>query len=374
MKIGRKLSECVVRRPTRVRVWRKFLAAVVLPGSIVLLGTAGVAAAVSASGTTLRYGVIENVCREAASPADAACFAMRRVDVGKGTSGAVAFKLSGAGYATGPAGGYTPSDLASAYEFSPSATGAGQTVAIVDAYNDPNINSDLQTFDANYGLPSCSTSNGCLSVVGQTAGAGLPANDTIGWSVEESLDVETVHSVCEQCDIILVEANSNSISDLAAADEEAYGLGATEVTNSWGGTESSSDTTYEGDFNHPGIVVTASTGDDGYYDWDLSDAADAPNFPASFGDVVAVGGTDLSLNANGTRSSESVWDTDGFGAKRPARLAIAQATGKGRAGAAAAQCSRRRHGRHLSATGQVRRVAPTALLPTSQQTQTLHGF
>jgi hypothetical protein len=194
MTIPRGLSHYVARRPIRARAWRKLLAAVVLPGSIVLLGTAGVATAVSATGTTLHYGVIENVCREAASPADAACFAMRRVDVGKGTPGAVSFKLGGAGYATGPAGGYTPGDLASAYEFSPTATGAGQTVAIVDAYNDPNINSDLQTFDNNYGLPACSTSNGCLSVVGQTAGVGLPANDTTGWSVEESLDVETVHS------------------------------------------------------------------------------------------------------------------------------------------------------------------------------------
>ena len=180
---------------------------------------------------------------------------MRRVDVSKGTAGAVAFKTGGTAYATGPAGGYTPGDLASAYEFSPTATGLGQTVAIVDAYNDPNIATDLQTFDANYGLSTCSTSNGCLSVVNQAGGSDLPGNDTSGWSVEESLDVETVHSVCEECKIILVEANSNSISDLAAADEEAYNLGATEVSNSWGGTEGSGDTSYEADFDHPGVVV-----------------------------------------------------------------------------------------------------------------------
>ena len=194
MKTGRGLSGDVAPRPRRARVWRKFLAAVVLPGSIVLAGTAGVAAAVSASGTTVHYGLIENVCREAASPANGACFAMRRVDVNKGTPGAVAFRLGGDAYSIGPAGGYTPGDLASAYDFSPTATGAGQTVAIVDAYNDPNINADLQTFDSNYGLSACSTSNGCLSVVGETAGASLPANDTTGWSIEESLDVETVHS------------------------------------------------------------------------------------------------------------------------------------------------------------------------------------
>jgi subtilase family serine protease len=257
---------------------------------------------------------------------------MRRVDVSKGTAGAVAFKAGGTAYATGPAGGYTPADLASAYDFSPTATGAGETVAIVDAYNDPNIATDLQTFDANYGLSTCSTSNACLTVVNQTGGSTLPGNDTSGWSVEESLDVETVHSVCEQCKIILVEANSSSISDLAAADEEAYNLGATEVTNSWGGTESSGDTTYEGDFNHPGIVVTASTGDDGYYDWDQSEAADAPNFPASYGDVVAVGGTDLLLNANGSRSSETVWDTDGFGGGKTGTFSPSEGNGKGASG------------------------------------------
>jgi hypothetical protein len=102
MKIGRGLSDNIARWPMRARVWRRFLAAVVVPGSIVLAGTAGVATAVSASGTTVHYGIITDVCREAASPADAACFAMRRVDVNKGTPGAVAFKLGGDAYATGP--------------------------------------------------------------------------------------------------------------------------------------------------------------------------------------------------------------------------------------------------------------------------------
>jgi YVTN family beta-propeller protein len=306
--------------------------AVVLPGSLVLVATSGAATTVAPPSATVHYGEIENVCRQPTGPSQASCFAMRRVDVSKGTPGAMAFKVGGGSYATGPAGGYTPGDLASAYEFSPTATGEGQTVAIVDAYNDPNIGPDLQEFDTNYGLAACTTTNGCLTVVNQTGGSALPADDTTGWSVEESLDVETVHSVCEECNIILVEANSADISDLATADEEAYELGATEVTNSWGGTESSSDTSYEGDFNHPGIVVTASTGDDGYYDWDQFGAADAPNFPASFGDVVAVGGTDLSLNASGSRSSETVWDTDGLGGAKNGGISGNEGNGEGASG------------------------------------------
>ena len=241
---------------------------------------------------------------------------MRRVDVSKGTPGAVAFKVGGS-YSVGPAGGYTPGDLASAYEFSPTATGQGETVAIVDAYNDPNINSDLQAFDVNYGLATCSTTDGCLTVVNETGGQALPPNDTTGWSVEESLDVQTVHSVCEQCKIILVEASSAQTSDLAAADEEAYELGATEVTNSWGGVEGAADAVYESDFTTMGVVVTAPTGDNGYYDWDQFGGASAPNFPSSFGDVVAVGGTSLALASNGSCSSETVWDEDSLGELNP---------------------------------------------------------
>ena len=99
-------------------------------------------------------------------------------------------------------------------------------MAIVDAYNDPQINADLQTFDSHYGLATCSTTNGCLRVVNQSGGATPPSNDTMGWSVEESLDVETVHSVCQGCKILLVEANSAGNSDLATAENKAVALGA----------------------------------------------------------------------------------------------------------------------------------------------------
>ena len=172
----------------------------------------------------------------------------------------------------GPAGGLTPQDLGTAYNLN-TAGGSGQTVGIVDAYNDPNINADLQTFDSHYGLPTCSEGNGCLRVVNQNGNATpLPGNDTAGWSVEETLDVETVHSVCHSCRIILVEGNSNGNSDLGTAENSAVRLGAGEVSNSFGEDEDGSNATYQADFNHPKTVITASAGDDGYYSFDDLDA------------------------------------------------------------------------------------------------------
>ena len=230
----------------------------------------------------------------------------------------------------GPNLGLTPSDITTAYHLSTSPTaGAAQTVAIVDAFNDPNIQSDLQAFDAHYGL-SC---NGCLTVVGQTGSpSSLPANDTAGWSVEESLDVEAVHGACPACHILLVEANSDSNSDLAAAENEAAALHATEISNSFGEPEAS-DPTFQAAFNHPGIAITASTGDDGYYSFDwlgLNGIINAPYIPAAYNTVVAVGGTSLYLAQDATRASETVWNDNGVQAFNEVNLGIALgATGGG---------------------------------------------
>jgi len=224
---------------------------------------------------------------------------------------------AGAGSSSkGPAGGLTPADLASAYGYSPSVGGTGQTVAIVDAYDDPNIEKDLGTFDSQYGLTACTTSNGCFEKVGQTGSTtSLPAADTVGWSVEISLDVETVHSVCPSCKIVLVEADSESLADLAASVNEAVNLGATEVSNSYGAIEIQMGASEQAAYDHPGVVIAASSGDTGYLDWDdifnLLEAPGRPNAPASLPTVVAVGGTSLKLKANGTRKSESVWNDNG---------------------------------------------------------------
>jgi len=281
---------------------------------LALLALAAASVAAPSAAAEISYAIGKPVCAKPGHPGEARCLAMRRVVVEKTIPGALPF-LRAAGAegpgSVGPAGGLTPSDFATAYSL-PTTGGAGQTVAIVDAYNDPNIQADLQLFDAQYGLAACTQANGCLTVVGQTGSkTALPPNDTTGWSVEETLDVETVHSICQGCKILLVEANSASNADLGAAENEAVALKATEVTNSFGEAEGGADATMEAAFNHPGVVIAASTGDDGYYSFDQLAGTNQPNFPASSPYVVAVGGTSLYLGQTAVRQSETVWNDNG---------------------------------------------------------------
>ena len=284
----------------------------VLPATVLFAVVASVLPA--SAGAATQYAVTKRLCQAPQGPHTAMCFVQARKLVKAGTKGAHQVKLAGGATKAGtigPAGGLTPSDLATAYGLN-TAGGAGQTVAIVDAYNDPNIEADLQTFDAQYGLAPCTVANGCLQIVGQNGSPNsLPSNDTSGWSVEETLDVQAVHSVCQGCKIILVEANDNSDFNLAVAENTAASLHATEITNSFGEPESDASPGFAAAFDHPGIVVTASTGDDGYYSYDVFQAANSPDVPSSSNTVVAVGGTSLQLTPDGSRSSESVWNSNG---------------------------------------------------------------
>ena len=115
------------------------------------------------------------------------------------------------------------------------------TIGIVDAYDDPNIESDLAALRQHYGLPACTTANGCFRKVNQTGGTSYPATNS-GWALEIALDVETAHEICQTCKILLVEASSNSFANLGAAENEAVALGANVISNSWGGGESSGET------------------------------------------------------------------------------------------------------------------------------------
>jgi hypothetical protein len=229
--------------------------------------------------------------------------------------------------------GLRPQDIRSAYKL-PSSPASPQTIAIVDAYNDPNAESDLKAYDQEFGLLECTAANGCLRLVNQYGETGHPpfpktaaeleqahlgtiseaetAETATGWGVELSLDMEAAHSTCQQCKIILVLANSEANSDLEAAERTAESLGANEITNSWGGLEEGESAELEASspFNHPGTVITASAGDDGYLSWDSGEQGLA-EFPASSPHVVAVGGTRLSLTTEGEWSSESVWNGDG---------------------------------------------------------------
>jgi PKD domain len=266
------------------------------------------------------YAEALHACAPAA-PGHASCFALVRKRVASkppATAGAAEpFVVAGGAATAGPAGGLTPEDLASAYAYSPSAGGSGQTVAIVDAYRDPGIASDLGEFDAHYGLPACTSANGCLTEVGQASGTTAPP-DTTGWSVETTLDVETVHGACPGCKILLVEADSSTIEDLAIATNRAAALGATVISNSYGAPESAYGAFERAAYDHPGIPVVASTGDYGYYNWRLLEnpSYEMPNMPASSPSVVSVGGTTLELNPNGTRADETVWGGSGGGCSK----------------------------------------------------------
>ncbi|MHB1988153.1 MAG: S53 family peptidase [Acidimicrobiales bacterium] len=197
--------------------------------------------------------------------------------------------------------GYGPSNLQTAYNLPSATAGAGQTVAIVDAYNDPNAASDVATYRTYFGLPACTTSTGCLRIVNQSGGTKLPRNNG-GWAQEISLDLDMVSAICPNCKILLVEASTNSLSNLGTAVNTAASLGATEISNSYGGSESSSDTTYDTSYyDHPGIAVTASTGDNGY----------GVEYPSASPYVTAAGGT--TLNDNGGVYSQTAWSGSGSG-------------------------------------------------------------
>ncbi|WP_405496387.1 putative Ig domain-containing protein [Streptomyces sp. NBC_00096] len=199
--------------------------------------------------------------------------------------------------------GYGPTDLQGAYAL-PASAGAGATVAIIDAYDDPNAESDLATYRSQYGLPACTTANGCFKKVDQNGGTNYPTADS-GWAGEISLDVDMVSAVCPQCHILLVEANQPSMADLGTAVNRAVTMGAKYVSNSYGGGEDSTDPSSDASyFNHPGVAITVSSGDSGY----------GVEYPAASQYVTSVGGTSLSRAGGTTRGwSESVWGTSSGG-------------------------------------------------------------
>ncbi len=250
----------------------------------------------------------------------ATCFAIVRRPVSASTSATAGVHpyVAGSGAAgSGPAGGLTPAQLARAYSYDPDG-GSGQTVAIVDAYDDPLIEEDLAVFDSYYGLGECTRADGCFRKVnenGSESTANLPAMDKIGWSQEISLDVEIVRAVCRECKILLVEAERDTYGSLAKAVDEAVALGAGEVSNSYGGPEPEMGSAAQAAYDHPGVAITAAGGDYGYDNWNYfllePEPPGTPNAPASLSTVVSVGGTSLSLRENGTRESETVWNSDG---------------------------------------------------------------
>ncbi len=207
--------------------------------------------------------------------------------------------------------GLTPAALHAAYSL-PAATfpASQQTVAVVDAYNDPTAEADLAVYDREFGLPACTAANGCFRKLNQEGHASpLPATEG-GWATEISLDVQMAHAICQSCHVLLVEADDTSFGALGAAVDTAVAAGATEVSNSYGGPEASNYESFDAPYDHPGVVITASAGDCGYFN-EACGGSEAANFPASSPDVVAVGGTSLS-KSEGSWSS-TVWEGGGSG-------------------------------------------------------------
>jgi hypothetical protein len=206
--------------------------------------------------------------------------------------------------ALGNKGAYDPAFLQSAYNAPSSTKGAGQTVAVVDAFDAPTVAADLAAYRAHFGLPLCTVANGCFTKVNQTGGLTYPVANA-SWAEETALDVQMVSALCPNCHILLVEANGAYMSDLGAAVNTAVALGADVVSNSYGSNEYSYEAQSDHYFDHPGVAVVASTGDDGY----------GVSYPAASPHVVAVGGTSLhQATSNGARSAtETVWAGAGSG-------------------------------------------------------------
>ena len=202
--------------------------------------------------------------------------------------------------------GYTPGDLQSAYNLPSASDGTGQTVAIVDALDDPNAESDLFIYRNEFGLPVCSTLNGCFKKLNQKGKTHpLPPPDA-SWSIEISLDLDMVSAACPNCNIMLIEAQGDTWRDVGLSVNEAVKLGATIVSNSYGGSGRGAN---PHDYDHPGVMILASGGDSGYYGSQELQPADYPT-------VVAVGGTTLTRGGGSRGWSETVWSGTGSGCSR----------------------------------------------------------
>ena len=200
---------------------------------------------------------------------------------------------------SGLKGGYSPSDLRSAYALAATATGSGQTVAVVAAHDDPNAQSDMSTYRAEYGLPPCTAAEECFRKIDQNGGTSYPTPDT-QWSEEISLDLDMVSAICPNCRILLVEANVADESNLATAEDTAVAGKASAIDDSFVGGEARGLASH---YHHPGIPIAAAGGDTGY------DPHASPPAPAAYPGVIAVGGTSLQP-AGGRRGwSETVWST-----------------------------------------------------------------
>jgi subtilase family serine protease len=259
------------------------------------LAVAGLTAQGAAAATPTPYTVgkhASRVCTTSKAAHTATCNALKLVNDAGVAPAATA----------PPATGLTPTGLRSAYKLN-GLSASGRTVAIVDAYGYPNLERDLGVYRSQFGLSACTIANGCLRIINQTGGTTLPTFN-VGWAGEQALDVDAVSAAAPDAKILVVQAKSASFADLGTAVVTASKqAGVVAISNSYGGSDAA-DSTYGTYYNHPGIAVTASTGDSGYQ---------GGSYPASSSYVTAVGGTSL-VSAGNTRGwTETVWSGAGSG-------------------------------------------------------------
>jgi hypothetical protein len=304
----------------RLRVSRRRLSRLALPAltaTALCLGALPLPAAAQAS----TEGEIHRVCG-AARPGYARCMALKlipasstaptpqakRVPPGEeppgGGTPAVTVKT--------PAHGFiTPADLHAAYSLpTETSSAATQTVAVIDAFDDPTAEADLKVYDEQFGLPACTSANGCFRKVDQEGKASPLPRKEGEWASEISIDVQMAHATCQNCHILLVEASNESFADLSASVDTAVSLGASEISNSYGGPEQHSYiSSFAAAYDHPGLVITVSSGDCGYLNTACPGETQAAEFPADSPDVIAVGGT--SLRGKGSTWKSTVWNEGG---------------------------------------------------------------
>jgi hypothetical protein len=351
MSPGRELQ----MRERRTGLTRRTLARAAGAGLVALLCLPAARAGALSPLPQSDYGV-RSVCG-APAPGHVSCLALElvpRTAAARADTHPLGMRTAGvirAGSAAQGAYGLGPQQLRNAYlpgEEPRAPASQPQTIALVDPYNDLDAEADLKIYDDEFSLPECSAANGCFEQVNQNGEKGNPPfpssvgerreleslcedpNDSEneaacavveladGWSLEMSLDIEMARAICQNCHIVLVEAEDSARTSLEVAEETAArprgegGVGATEVSDSWGGAEPASDSEA---FNHPGVVVTASSGDCGYLSWETECLRGGVEYPASSPHVVSVGGTSLTMMGQGGQawSSESVWGGSGGG-------------------------------------------------------------
>ncbi|MER6538884.1 kelch repeat-containing protein [Streptomyces sp900105755] len=296
-----RISRLFIARPRSTPASLAFVSSIAMAVLGAGLPFAAAAAADPVTGTSVQdaSASVESVCN-VPRPGTVGCFALRRTDTG-----------TEHGVMDSAPTGYGPSDLQSAYDL-PASGGEGRTVAIVVAYDDPTAESDLAVYRSQYGLPECTTANGCFRKIDQRGGTDYPKPNE-SWAGEASLDMDMVSASAPAAHILLVEADSSDFEDVFVAVDQAVAQGARYVSNSYGseytgtsgkGEDPAETTEYDAHYNHPGVAMVASTGDLGY----------GVSYPATSQYVTAVGGTTLTPNSSTSRGwSESVWRLSGSG-------------------------------------------------------------